>query len=366
MKLSSPRYQGVDDIPEDALFNRIRKKHVPFRIFRRAITMSRLQSWTLMVGVLGGAAFFIGPWLWDEIQEATHKKFIPLPPSSMPRTSPTWWENEWQKGNPLWRHGEDASDFYKAVYNFIWSQTGRDLSTAERFIASNPDPKVAQGAKCKTKDGELKALPEVLVPLCGDSLIIRTMGIQGYDVHGIEVSETAVRSLVQRTELLLPIQSYKNIHIHWDDFFSTSLWEGPLKGKKFDIIYERQGITSLNRDQRPNYVYLLKQALKDDGLIYVEGIFRTGRVKGNKVRGPPYSLSHKEIEYLFPTSEGYFVRCEEKVSAMSRLSLEDRVLRRVPQELYVTPFKCVVFRAAGVNLKERDAFVSAEAEKCRK
>ncbi|CCW60255.1 unnamed protein product [Phytomonas sp. EM1] len=356
----------MGDMNDQILYNRIRSKYVPGRISLRAITASRLQGWAAAAGVIIGAALFIGPWLWDELQEALHKKFVPMPPSSMPRTSPMWWDNEWRKGATSWRVGETDVNFYQSIYRFVRAQTGRDLSTAETFIASHPDPTVAKKVNCKTKEGELQSPPEVLVPLCGDSLIIRTMGAQGYDVHGVESSETAVRSLVERTELVLPIEAYKRVHVHWDDFFSSSLWEGPLRGKKFDIIYERQAMTSLNRDQRPNYVYLLKQALKDDGLIYVEGIFRTGRVKGNKIRGPPYSLSHKELEYFFPTSEGYFVRCEEKVDAMSRLSREDRILQRVPRELYVTPFNCVVFRSAGVNLKERDAFVSAQVEKAQK
>ncbi|KAH8607252.1 putative Thiopurine S methyltransferase (TPMT) [Trypanosoma vivax] len=108
-------------------------------------------------------------------------------------------------------------------------------------------------------------------------------------------------------------------------------------------------MTSLNRDQRDDYVALLKRALADDGVIYVEGIFRTGRVSGNKVQGPPFSLSRRELRQLFPQEEGYLVQCEERNDAMTKLSREDRVLQRVPRELYVTPFHCAVFKEQSVN-----------------
>ncbi|EPY17077.1 hypothetical protein STCU_10834 [Strigomonas culicis] len=114
-------------------------------------------------------------------------------------------------------------------------------------------------------------------------------------------------------------------------------------------------MTSIDRERRPDYAYLLKRALKDDGVLYVEGCFRTGRVRGNKVKGPPYGLSRAELEQLFPVAQGYHVRCEERTDAMQLLRREDRVLRRVPRELYVTPFSCVVFGEKAVNLERRAA-----------
>lgn len=196
-------------------------------------------------------------------------------------------------------------------------------------------------------------------------------------------------------------------HSHGSRPSGDPLAERPPLSPSFDLIYERQGITSIPYAQRENYAYLLQRALKPDGILYVEGIFRTGRVANNKSSGPPFGLSRKELRRLFgvpPTTSdatsldpsssssssdvgrdhregegntmsaastgmkkgtgkktkidqgtkgdlfsGFQVDCEERNDALTMLSREDRVLRRVPKELYVTPFHCVIYRKAAVN-----------------
>lgn len=367
----SLRIPGAEEVENQVLLNRLKhRRRLPFSL--RAITATRLQGWLAGAGVIFSAAFFLGPWMWDEMQELLGNKFVPLEPSQMPITSPQWWENEWRKMNPTWRAGESMPDFFVKPYRFVKTQTGRDLSSAADFRRTAPPSTASDnrssfsiggwryriarlfqsspGRSAETLSGDP---PLALIPLCGDSPIIRTMALQGFEVDAVDASQTAMQSAVERTELGLPPSLYTHVHLHWTNFFSPELWEGPLKARQYDVIYERQGMTSLNREQRPDYAYLLKQALKPDGVLYVEGIFRTGRVRGNKVSGPPYSLSRKELEYLFPSSEGYFVRCEEKTDAMMQLSRENRILKRVPRELYVTPFDCVVFKERGVNIATR-------------
>ncbi|GET86222.1 hypothetical protein, conserved [Leishmania tarentolae] len=390
---------SAKELEDQLLLSRLRKSR-PKSIFSlKALTTGRLQGFVAAGGIVLGAATVLGPWLWEEVQEMMGNRYVPLPPSQMPHTSPEWWENEWRKMNPLWRAGESLSDFFVGPYRFVKEQTGRDMSSALDFVRTSPSSSLSLfGAAGEQQRGFLHRLkrmfhgsaypntsvcpttvssdvgaagkggdsqhatssavmlpnpPKMLVPLCGDSPIIRTAALQGFEVDAVDSSQTAIQTAVSRTEEGLPREFYPRIHLHWKNFFSPELWEGPLKGKRYDIIYERQGMTSLNREQRPDYVYLLKRAMKDDGLIYVEGIFRTGRVKGNKLIGPPYSLSKRELQQLFPLSEGYYVRCEEKTDAMQQLSRENRILKRVPKELYVTPFSCVVFREATVNLRTR-------------
>ncbi|EPY27381.1 hypothetical protein AGDE_10794 [Angomonas deanei] len=367
---------GTTDAQENfrqgILFDRVKDKsgRNPFSI--RALTFSRMQGVVAAVGVLGTFAFFLGPWMVDEWREALGYKFIPVEPTHMPRMSPMWWENEWRKMNPVWRKGESTDNFYVPHFEFIKQQTGRDLATAEDFINSHPNKakRVLHQAsswwrgwfRSPTSSSPPKeSRPLVLVPLCGDSPIMRELAKLGYEVDAVECSSTAMKAAVERSERTLPAELFPYIHLIWEDFFSPKLWDTTLKGKKYDVIYERQGITSINRDQRSDYAFLLKQALKDDGILYVEGIFRTGRVKGNKVAGPPFGISRKEIQHLFPTSQGYHVRCEEKTDAILSLSRDNKVLRRVPKELYVTPFDCVVFKENAVNLELRDK-LKAESE----
>lgn len=387
---ASARIPGSDEISEAVLLNRLRRSKARNPFSLKAMSASRLQGFVAAGGILVGAAVFLGPWMWQEFQEILGNKFVPLPASQMPRTSPEWWENEWRKMNPIWRAGESTRDFFVGPYSFVKEQTGRDLSSAEDFVRTSPGgasslsagggaaeargfwarcvglfrrpsprlPSTAAAAPSPSTSRNATSVqradtPQMLVPLCGDSPILRTAAMQGFAVDGVDASETAMRSAAERTAEGLPLDRYGLIRLHWKNLFAPELWEGPLKGKQYDVIYERQGMTSLNRDQRPDYAYLMKRALKEDGVMYVEGIFRTGRVKGNKLRGPPYSLSKKELEHLFPADEGYYVRCEEKSDAMQQLSRENRILKRVPKELYVTPFRCVVFREAAVNLATR-------------
>lgn len=396
------RIPDSEELKSQVMINRFRRSKMRNPFSLKALTGTRLQGFVAAGGIILGAAVFLGPWMWEEYQEMLGNKYVPLSPSQMPRTSPEWWENEWRKMNPSWRAGESTPDFFVGPYSFVKEQTGRDLSSAMDFVRTSPAesplhhdnkssvrsnawgysffsrcvglfyhsaPRPSSSSSSSTAaaaaaappsstraNGTQMLLPDaptMLVPLCGDSPILRTAALQGFEVDGVDSSQTAIRSAVERSEQGLPLERYQQIHLHWKNFFAPELWEGPLKGKKYDVIYERQGMTSLNREQRPDYAYLLKRALKDDGVIYVEGIFRTGRVKGNKLRGPPYSLSKKELEHLFSPEEGYYVRCEEKTDAMQQLSRENRILKRVPKELYVTPFRCVVFREAAVNLATR-------------
>ncbi|KAH9584171.1 TPMT family [Trypanosoma melophagium] len=351
LQRSGFRIPSGEELDAHLLINRFRKRSAGSnsssggsrRWLPRAITASRMQGWVGVGAILLGTAVFLGPWLIDEYREMLGYKYVPLPPSAMPHMSTSWWENEWLKGNPLWRAGESTEGFYRGPFDFVRSVTGRDMYDANAFKQHGQK----EGLKQKNKAN--KERPHALVPLCGDSPIVRELAVRGFEVDAVDASETAMRACVVRTERGLDYDAFRRIHLHWRDIFAPELWQGPLNGVKFDLIYERQGFTSLNHDQREDYAYLLRQALADDGVIYVEGIFRTGRVRGNTMRGPPYALSRRELQRLFPARDGYIVRCEETNDAMAMLSRENRVLQRVPRELYVTPFHCAVFREGSVN-----------------
>lgn len=368
------------------LFNRIRsnrqKKHPPGSRFRfRAIAASRWQAYVVVGGIIIGSAVVLGPWMIHEYREMLGLHYVPLDPSKMPALSCDWWESEWRKMNPYWRRGESHRGFHEGPFSFIEAQTGRDLHSAESFLASAPD---SRSPSRKNREDTHAPAPRVLIPLCGDSPMLQLMAKAGYEVDGIDGSQTAVRAAVERTERGLSSELFSRVRLHWSDFFSPHLWNstGPLAdppsssssssssrkktsavepmGPTFDIIYERQGLTSIPHYQRKDYAHLLSRVLAVDGVLYVEGIYRTGRVKGNKQSGPPFGLSWKELRELFPAAsegsrKGFHVVCEEKSDAMASLSREDRVLRRVPKSLYVTPFHCVVFRQEAVNEERRAA-----------
>lgn len=399
-RLSNARFQSTlfteGEQSASLLINRIREnrrknrpKGAPGFFNFRAITASRLQGYVVAGGILLGAGIVLGPWLIHEYKEFLGLHWTPLDPSHMPALSCEWWESEWRKMNPVWRRGESEDGFYEAPFHFIEEQTGRDVHSAETFRATHPS------ATSSSSSSSATAPPRVLIPLCGDTPLLRHMAMMGYQVDGIDSSQTAMRAAVERTERGLPRELFSRVRLHWADFFSPELWEtgGPLhrpqqeEAKKakgsaknipphptYDIIYERQGLTAIPLSQRPDYAHLLQRALKPDGVLYVEGIFRTGRVANNKQAGPPFGLSRRELKSLFPEStetissatgrpsKGFHVVCEEKNDALAQLSREDRVLRRVPKELYVTPFHCVVFRDEAVNNERMKILLSREKD----
>lgn len=499
----------------------------------RAVTASRLQGYVVAGGMVIGAAVVLGPWLISEYKELLGLHYTPLDPSHQPGLGVEWWESEWRKMNTTWRKGESDDSFFENLCRFVESRTGRDLRSAESFVNTHPshspppqnnkDNNNTSSAMITFRPSSSSSTfprPRVLIPLCGDSPMLARFALGGYDVDGIDASQTAMRSAVERTERVVPVSLFSRIRLHWEDFFSPTLWEkgGPLDEKnhvsaasalssgwqennhgdkmeagkemkkgwfwgrfysskstkddaaaavdsfplsssshrsasassssssrnevpQFDLIYERQGMTSIPFSQREDYAYLLQRALKPDGLLYVEGIFRTGRVANNKHAGPPFGLSRRELRHLFSDSssvengeeaeasvrrgmttdgsgsgkdggdamtssdpslsssppqkdphlhqeEGkqtkhhhlfpfhnkwetkkkvkkeeerkkldlfseFHVECEERNDALASLSREDRVLRRVPRELYITPFHCVIYRkgSAAVNLR---------------
>lgn len=397
-RLTNVRFQSSSSLFTESeqsaslLINRIRQnrrknrpKGAPGFFNFRAITASRLQGYVVAGGILLGAGIVLGPWLIHEYKEFLGMHWTPLDPSHMPALSCDWWESEWRKMNPVWRRGESEEGFYEGPFNFIEEKTGRDVHSADTFRATHPSSTVQTASSTSPP-------PRVLIPLCGDTPLLRHMAMMGYQVDGVDSSQTAMRAAVERTERGLPRELFPRVRLHWSDFFSPELWEtgGPLHGPQqeearhakgsaknippyptYDIIYERQGLTAIPLSQRADYAHLLQRALKPDGLLYVEGIFRTGRVANNKLAGPPFGLSRRELKTLFPestvtttgkSSKGFHVVCEEKNDALAQLSREDRVLRRVPKELYVTPFHCVVFRDEAVNNERMKILLAREKD----
>ena len=292
--------------------------------FRARMGSSMGRTNTLAAGIIViSASVFLGPWFLNELAEATGQHVRLAPPSVLPKMSTTWWEQ-------MWRQGQLAQDpmipgQYKPTFDFIQSVTGID-------IEKPPLPP-------RSTDPHARAF----VPLCGSSVVMKHLVETGYEVDAVDCSETALRSAVERNEVALDPDSFSRLHLIWSDIFAPSLWNGELSGKKYDFIFERQGITSLNRHQREDYAFLLKRVLKEDGIMFIEAVFRTGRVAGNKENGPPFSLSRSELQNLFPEQEGYLVKCGDAVdAAVTKLDRESRVLKRVPKSLYVTTYPCVV------------------------
>ena len=162
------------------------------------------------------------------------------------------------------------------------------------------------------------------------------------------------REMMKGAEMEGKLKKYQEEFIAKESgtMFDLPLLSKGIKDEKYDFIYDREGITAVNPEDRQNYAFFLKRSLKEDGILFVEGTFRTGRVKGNKIRGPPFSLGEDQLTALFPKEQGYNVKCDSDVpDKMFSIDRENRILGRIPKNLYVTPIPCVVWKKAAEDTR---------------
>ena len=174
----------------------------------------------------------------------------------------------------------------------------------------------------------------------------------GYEVDAVDVSDLAIRGLVEETEPLLTIRMIRNVHLHLDDVFGAEFWRKLGLGR-FDVIYDRQGISAVNPRDREDYAFLLRRALKPEGVIVLEGNYRTPHVRGNKSRGPPFDLSEAELKRLFPEHDGFEVKCKDLPDEFLKdFGPEVRVTGKVYKEHWATQFPCVAYRLPEAEVLE--------------
>lgn len=126
----------------------------------------------------------------------------------------------------------------------------------------------------------------ILVPGCGIGHDARYLAEQGYIVHAIDISDTALdraRSLHESSELSL---NFENI-----DFLNNS---SALPAPPFDYLFEHTCFCAINPSDRPLYAQAARNALKPNGQLL--GIFFTDMENDD---GPPYPSSRNEIQSLF-------------------------------------------------------------------
>jgi len=141
----------------------------------------------------------------------------------------------------------------------------------------------------------LKADSKVLVPLCGKTIDISWLLSQGYDVTGIELSETAIVELFEelnvqpeiRTMGELILYSSKNLKVFVGDIFKvTSAMLG-----KIDAIYDRASLVALTKDLRVEYTAHLRDITNNAPQLLL--CFEYEQSLMNRT---PYSVEESEVK----------------------------------------------------------------------
>jgi hypothetical protein len=298
---------------------------------------------------------------------------------TMPFHTPQWWLNEWRKQSTPWRRSEswlDSSYFHLRAFDWLQHCTGRDflrsatgghasakVAPAELAPAGGSNataittPSLAQVASAKAAaaaaPASAKTRMRALVPMCGDSPIVKVLANAGYEVDAIDSTDIAIRELADRLDVVFGDAPEMGawLHLHLQDIFSPHAWKSETGVEEareaFDLIWDRQGLTAVDPARRNDYAFLLKRALKPNGVMYIEGCNRTARRKKNRANGPPFHVTTPELEELFPSSQGYRVQCDEvRELVLADLDSESRVTGIIPEYLLARHFPCAVWKDA--------------------
>ncbi len=168
---------------------------------------------------------------------------------------------------------------------------------------------------------------KVMVPLCGKSNDLLWLRSKGHEVVGIELSELACDAFFHENKIAHQKTSvdgaikYESdgITLWCADYFkvSPSVWKGCT------AVYDRAALIALPEDLRQKYVkHLLEvwgeQTPKESSILLI-----TIEYENEKMKGPPFSVSEKEIESLY----GEFFNIQKLAEETDQISTID-VLER--------------------------------------
>lgn len=161
----------------------------------------------------------------------------------------------------------------------------------------------------------------VFLPLCGKTKDIAYLINQGYQVVGVELSETAVRELFAEMSLTPEITESEHFHsfsgenmvIFVGDFFQLT----PELIGHVDAIYDRAALVALPLTMRHNYTaHLIQLTAKAPQLVV------TYEYQQELIDGPPFSISEQEVAQHY--AENY------TIELIARAAVEGGMKGKVP------------------------------------
>jgi thiopurine S-methyltransferase len=149
----------------------------------------------------------------------------------------------------------------------------------------------------KVLDGVIR----VLVPLCGKSVDLEWLVVQGFEVVGIELSELAAQAFFsergfvpERRERGPFIElSHGNVSILVGDFFAA---RGEELGY-FDGVYDRAAMIALPEDLRSRYAAHLQTLLTPKAKLLLLTLHF------DAPGGPPFSVSPEEVSAAYAVAK---------------------------------------------------------------
>jgi len=137
----------------------------------------------------------------------------------------------------------------------------------------------------------------VLVPLCGKSEDLVWLAQKHDEVHGVELSDIAVRSFFSEhlyTPLVTPLDNHHTLYqfdelsLYVGDFFTAPL-------QPVELVYDRAAMIALPAGIRPIYADRIRSLLKTNGRM----LLVTLDYPQEEMTGPPFSVPEQEVRELF-------------------------------------------------------------------
>jgi thiopurine S-methyltransferase len=159
----------------------------------------------------------------------------------------------------------------------------------------------------------------VFMPLCGKAVDIFWLTQQGFNVIGVELSEIAVRSFFEESELEFSHQQYNRFNLFRSD--KISLFQGNyMHLESSDIaacklVYDRASIIAIESFNRSSYVQKMLEIIPARTPMLMVTLDYDQQV----MSGPPYAVSSEEIRQLFaPDYETILLHSSEQIEERPR------------------------------------------------
>ena len=141
----------------------------------------------------------------------------------------------------------------------------------------------------------------VLVPLCGKSVDLEWLVVQGFEVVGIELSELAAQAFFsergfvpeRREQGGFIALTHGNVTILAGDFFAA---RGEELGY-FDGVYDRAAMIALPEDLRARYAAHLQTLLTPKAKLLLVTLHYDAQ------GGPPFSIAPEEVARAYATAK---------------------------------------------------------------
>ena len=145
----------------------------------------------------------------------------------------------------------------------------------------------------------------VFVPLCGKSLDMIYLSEMGYSVIGVELSHLGVEQFFKHNNLQFniietdgfSIYQSERIKIYCGDYFTLNA----KHLSSVSAVFDRASLIALEFDLREKYAQHLTDIIPFDARV----LLLTLIYPQHQMSGPPYSVTHSEVESLFSSAFRY-------------------------------------------------------------